>query len=81
MRLTGSADGIYPNRLSELAKIKYQIDKISEKNGISHRFYFGSIVDFFQFYSNPNQKKQEQGNIGWIKLMSHIMNCIFTEKK
>ncbi len=67
MRLVGSVDGVYPSRLEEISNTKWQVDKLSLK--INQRFYFGLLIDFLEEDSN-----------GWMKLMTHIMSCIFTGK-
>ena len=82
MRLIESVDGIYPPRFKELSDIKYKVDKIAIRNGNSNRFYFGLLVDFLEYFSRKNfEKTRENKKRGWIKVMSHIMNCIFTKKK
>ena len=83
MKLIVSVDGIYPQRLKELRDVKYDVDNIACNNGNPVRFYFGLLIDFLEYYNRKNFKKT-RGNKdkpGWIKTMSHIMNCIFTSKK
>lgn len=70
MRLVSTVDGIYPSRLKEIYKIKYDIDRITEKNNTKFKFHFGLLVDFLEVDDDE----------GWMKKLTYMMSCIFTKK-
>jgi CRISPR-associated protein Cas8b/Csh1 subtype I-B len=82
-RLIESIDGIYPPRFLELSRVKFYVDNIAKRNGNKFRFFFGLLVDFLEEYDyKKNVNKEKKGeNERWMKIMSHIMNCIFTQKR
>jgi hypothetical protein len=63
-----------------LSKTKYLVDKISRRNGNNLKFFFGLLVDFIGEFDYKNTIKKNE-NERWMKTMSRIMNCIFTQKK
>lgn len=63
-----------------MSKTKYHVDKISKRNGNNLKFFFGLLVDFIGEYDYKNTIKKNE-NERWMKTMSHIMSCIFTQKK
>ena len=79
-RLIESVDGIYPSRFLELSKMKYYVDDIAKRNRNNLKFFFGLLIDFIGEYDFKNTIKKNE-NERWMKIMGHIMNCIFTQKK
>jgi CRISPR-associated Csh1 family protein len=73
MRPVEVADGIFPPRLAELARKKFEVDRIG---GYKTLFHYG-IVQEFLFSDNKN----DAGKMDDFRMLSHIMSSIFTAKK
>ena len=73
MRPVEMADGILPSRLSELARKKFEVDKIES---FQMPFHFGLIQEFL-FSDNKDDAEQMDD----FRMVSDIMSSIFTAKK
>ncbi|MEM3191331.1 MAG: TM1802 family CRISPR-associated protein [Candidatus Parvarchaeota archaeon] len=67
------ADGIFSPRLAELARKKFEVDRIS---GYKTLFHYGILQEFL-FSDN----KKDPGKMDDFRTLSHIMSSIFTAKK
>jgi CRISPR-associated Csh1 family protein len=73
MRPIEMADGIFPPRLAELARKKFEVDRIG---GYKTLFHYG-IVQEFLFSDNKNDAEKMDD----FRTLSYIMSSIFTAKK
>ncbi|MDG6966966.1 MAG: hypothetical protein JRN58_06795 [Nitrososphaerota archaeon] len=67
------ADGIFPSRLAELARKKFEVDRIECYHTL---FHYGIVQEFLSSDSKKDTEKMDD-----FRMLSHIMASIFTAKK
>jgi CRISPR-associated protein Cas8b/Csh1 subtype I-B len=67
------ADGIFPSRLAELARIKFEVDRIGGHHTL---FHYGIVQEFLFSDSKKDNEKMDD-----FRMLSHIMASIFTGRK